>query len=102
MLLAAGLMFVLGTMDLAFGLRHNLDAFVYFKGSASVEFSDTRYWVNVMKMGTYVSQTFVGDTILVCPFTSISVAYSDPLYRFIVAGSSTRKIGLLLWFLWSC
>ena len=29
------------------------------------EFNKTQSWINVMKMGCYVAQTFVGDAILV-------------------------------------
>lgn len=66
MLLSAALaMFLFGTMDIAFGLRHNLDAFIYYDGNPIDEFANTSYWVNVMKMGNYVAQTFVGDSILV-------------------------------------
>jgi hypothetical protein len=62
---AALLMFVFGTMDVAFGLRHNLDAFIFFHGDPIDEFTDTVYWVNVMKMVDFVGQTFIGDSILV-------------------------------------
>lgn len=67
MVIAALLMFIFGTMDVAFGLRHNLDAFVYSIGkeSAVTVFDNTRYWLNVMKMADFVAQTFVGDAILV-------------------------------------
>ncbi len=52
----------------AFGLRHNLDAFVYdqgLPGGAAQEFSDITYWVNVMKTADYIAQTAIGDAMLV-------------------------------------
>ncbi|KDR66934.1 hypothetical protein GALMADRAFT_147576 [Galerina marginata CBS 339.88] len=65
MVFAALLMLVFASMDVAFHLRHNLEAFVYFDGDPIVEFDKTSNWINVMKMGCYVAQTFVGDTILI-------------------------------------
>ncbi|KAF9467494.1 hypothetical protein BDZ94DRAFT_1232876 [Collybia nuda] len=64
MLVAAILMFIFASMDVAFGLRHNIDAFIYFDGDPIDEFSDTSNWINVMKMVNYVAQTFIGDCIL--------------------------------------
>ncbi|KAF8652581.1 hypothetical protein AX16_004334 [Volvariella volvacea WC 439] len=64
MLIAALLMFTFASLDVAFGLRHNLDAFVAYDGDPIEEFEKISYWVNVMKMGCYVAQTFVGDAIL--------------------------------------
>ncbi|KAF8151529.1 hypothetical protein B0H34DRAFT_728007 [Crassisporium funariophilum] len=64
MLVAALLMFTFASLDVAFHLRHNLDAFVHYDGDPIDEFAKTSYWVNVMKMGCYVAQTFVGDAIL--------------------------------------
>ncbi|KAF8622046.1 hypothetical protein AX15_007329 [Amanita polypyramis BW_CC] len=57
-------MFSFATVDVAFGLRHNIEAFVYFEGEATQYFEDISSWVNVMKMICYVGQTFVGDAIL--------------------------------------
>lgn len=65
MFIAAMIMFIFASLDVAFGLRHNLDAFISFQGDPIVEFSKTSNWVNVMKMVCYVMQTFVGDSILV-------------------------------------
>lgn len=65
MLIAALLMFVFGSLDLAFGLRHNIVAFIDFEGDPIEQFTNTSYWVNVMKMVCFVAQTFVGDAILV-------------------------------------
>ena len=51
----------------AFGLRHILDAFVFYKGpgGAATELGNISYWVNVMKAADYVAQTAIGDAILV-------------------------------------
>jgi hypothetical protein len=65
MLAAAMTMFIFASLDVAFGLRHNLDAFIRFQADPIVEFSKTSNWLNVMKMVCYVAQTFVGDSILV-------------------------------------
>lgn len=65
MLVAAVAMFIFASLDVAFHVRHNLDAFVEFEGDPIDEFNKTQSWINVMKMGCYVAQTFVGDAILV-------------------------------------
>ena len=67
MIIVALLMFVFATLDVAFGLRHNLDAFIYYTGpgGAKGEFGIISYWVNVMKSADYVAQTFIGDGMLV-------------------------------------
>lgn len=65
MLVAAILMFIFASMDVAFGLRHNIEAFIYFDGDPIVQFNNTSDWINVMKMVNYVAQTFIGDCILV-------------------------------------
>lgn len=71
MVVAALLMLVFASLDVAFGLRHNLDAFVYefAKGQhPKVEFAKISKWLNVMKFVNYSAQTFIGDGILVsCP-----------------------------------
>ncbi|PFH53622.1 hypothetical protein AMATHDRAFT_73422 [Amanita thiersii Skay4041] len=64
MLIAALLMFIFASLDVAFGLRHNIEAFIYFQGDPVQNFADISNWVNVMKMGNFVAQTFVGDAIL--------------------------------------
>lgn len=66
MLFAAFLMFLFASLDVSFHLRHNLEAFIWFNGDAVDDFENTSYWLNVVKMGCYVAQTFVGDAILVC------------------------------------
>jgi len=64
MLIASLLMFIFASLDVAFGLRHNIEAFVYFQGGAIEDFERLSDWVSVMKMVDYVCQTFVGDAIL--------------------------------------
>ncbi|TFK38572.1 hypothetical protein BDQ12DRAFT_747923 [Crucibulum laeve] len=64
MLVAALLMFLFASLDVAFHLRHNLDAFINFEGDPIDDFSNTSNWINVVKMGCYVAQTFIGDSIL--------------------------------------
>ncbi|PPQ99838.1 hypothetical protein CVT24_009632 [Panaeolus cyanescens] len=64
MLTAAVLMFTFASLDVAFHLRHNLDAFVAYDGDPIDEFLKTSYWLSVMKMVCYVVQTFIGDSIL--------------------------------------
>ncbi|KAF7422213.1 hypothetical protein PC9H_010369 [Pleurotus ostreatus] len=75
MLLAALLMLVFATLDVAFGLHNNILAFVKTppvvigadgaeEGGPEAVFDDIGRWTNVMKMVNYVAQTFVGDSIL--------------------------------------
>jgi hypothetical protein len=96
MLVAALLMFIFASMDVAFGLQHNIDAFIYFDGDPIDEFSDTSNWINVMKMVNYVAQTFIGDCILVglrfLPLSSIDVKNRD---SYIDVGSYTARITTL-------
>lgn len=68
MILVALAMFVFASFDVAFGLCHNIDAFVYYTGpgGATAEFSLVSNWVNVMKSADFVAQTTIGDAILVC------------------------------------
>ncbi|RXW13945.1 hypothetical protein EST38_g11912 [Candolleomyces aberdarensis] len=68
MVLAAFGMLVFGTLDVSFGLRRNLDAFVFqfAKGvHPADEFAEISDWVNVMKFADYAAQTFIGDGILI-------------------------------------
>ena len=60
-------LFVFATLDVAFLLRHVLDAFVWYHGpgGAGGEFADISYWVNVMKTVDYVAQTSIADGMLV-------------------------------------
>lgn len=98
MLLAAILMFMFATLDVAFHLRHNLEAFIYFRGDPVEEFDQTADWINVIAMVFYVLQTFVGDSILVWVFFHGRIPTSDNLIssswaRFLDAGSSTIGTG---------
>ena len=109
LIVVAGFMFVFATLDVAFGLRHNLDAFIFYKGTggANAEFEDISYWVNVMKVRplpltlqcskkitAVTSQTvdvqimtLIGDGMLVCRLNSVicAIRLADILLRFIVA-----------------
>ncbi|RPD71692.1 hypothetical protein L226DRAFT_547169 [Lentinus tigrinus ALCF2SS1-7] len=60
-------MFTIATMEMAFGLIHVLQAFIYYTGpgGAKGELSDISNWVNVMRTADYVAQTFIGDGIMV-------------------------------------
>lgn len=60
-------MFTIATLEMAFGLQHNLEAFIYYTGpgGAKGEFADISNWVNVMRTADYVAQTFIGDGIMV-------------------------------------
>ena len=84
MVVAALLMFVFGSLDVAFGLRHNIDAFVSI-GDPDKVFADISNWINVMKMVDYVAQTFIGDAILVGPpvltFSNQAEVHLPQLYR---------------------
>lgn len=73
MVLISLAMFIFATLDVAFGLVHNLDAFVYYKGSggAVAEFSIVSNWVNVMKSGDFLAQTSIGDAMLVRSSSSL-------------------------------
>ena len=73
-------MFVFATFDVAFGLRLNLDAFIYRNSEASAtgasgveiaeeEFNQLSYWVNDMRVVDYIVQTFIGDAMLVRTIT---------------------------------
>lgn len=44
------LLCLFATLDIAFGLRHCLDAFIYYDGPAEEEFNDSANWVSVMKV----------------------------------------------------
>ena len=67
MVLVSLAMFVFATLDVVFGLLHNLDAFVYYTGAggAVAEFSLVSNWVNVMKSADFDLQTAIGDAMLV-------------------------------------
>lgn len=66
---------MLSWCTVAFGLRHNLDAFIFYRGpgGAAEEFHDISYWVNIMKTVDYVAQTTIGDAVLVSTRTQTFV-----------------------------
>ncbi|TCD61071.1 hypothetical protein EIP91_009075 [Steccherinum ochraceum] len=61
------LLFVFATSGVAFGLRHVIDAFIYYHGSggAAQELSDISYWVNVMEGLMYNLQTSIADFVMI-------------------------------------
>ena len=65
MVAASVLMFTFASLDVAFHLRHNLEAFIWFDGDPIDDFEKTSAWLNVIAMACYVVQTFIGDAILV-------------------------------------
>ncbi|EKM60639.1 uncharacterized protein PHACADRAFT_246673 [Phanerochaete carnosa HHB-10118-sp] len=67
MFCVAVLMLIFATFDVAFGLRHNLDAFIFYTGPGgpTAEFQDLRSWINIMKTVDFVAQTSIGDAILI-------------------------------------
>ena len=69
---------------MAFGLRHILDAFVFYtgQGGPAEELDDISYWINVMKAADYVAQTAIGDAILVRRLSIWLIC----LYRFLTTG----------------
>lgn len=69
-------LFIVATMDIAFGFRHILDAFVYYKGPGgpTEELLDISYWVNVMKGIDTTIQIAIADAFLV----SIALFFHQP------------------------
>ncbi len=67
MVVATLAMFTIATLEMAFGLRLNLEAFIYYTGpgGAKGQFAEISNWVNVMKTVDYGAQTFIGDAIMV-------------------------------------
>ncbi|KAF6747520.1 hypothetical protein DFP72DRAFT_919510 [Ephemerocybe angulata] len=59
MVIAAVAMFVVASLDVAFHVRHNLDAFVSYEGDPVEEFSKTSNWINVMKMGCFLYRCWI-------------------------------------------
>ncbi|KAJ3711471.1 hypothetical protein DFJ43DRAFT_1161750 [Lentinula guzmanii] len=49
---------------LAAGIKLNLRVFLSLRGNTAEDFGDISYWVNVLKMVSFVGQLFTGDTIL--------------------------------------
>ncbi|GJE85142.1 hypothetical protein PsYK624_012200 [Phanerochaete sordida] len=67
MVVVMALMAIFTTLDLALGLRHNLDAFVFYHGAggAAAEFDNISYWVNVMKTVDTQVMSLIGDAMLI-------------------------------------
>lgn len=67
LLVVVFLLFLFATLDVAFLLRHVLDAFIYYKGPGGAigELSNISYWVSVMKTVCYSAQTSIADAMLV-------------------------------------
>ncbi|TFY75551.1 hypothetical protein EWM64_g8460 [Hericium alpestre] len=67
LIVVALLLFTFATLDVAFLLRHVLDAFIWYKGPGGAigELSNISYWVNVMKTVDYVAQTSIADGMLI-------------------------------------
>ncbi|RPD56565.1 hypothetical protein L226DRAFT_251866 [Lentinus tigrinus ALCF2SS1-7] len=60
-------MFTIATLEVALGLVHNLQAFIYYAGPGgpTVVFEDLSSWLNIVHTSDYVIQTFIGDGIMV-------------------------------------
>ncbi|KAI0346626.1 hypothetical protein BDW22DRAFT_1323122 [Trametopsis cervina] len=60
-------MAVFSTLDVALGMRHILDAFIFYTGpgGADEEFADISYWVNVMKTVDTQVMALIGDAMLI-------------------------------------
>jgi len=67
MLVVAILMAIFGTLDLALGLRHALQAFIWYHGpgGAIAEFEKVSSWIQVTRNGSYIAQILTGDLILI-------------------------------------
>ncbi|KAH7882637.1 hypothetical protein F5I97DRAFT_1931248 [Phlebopus sp. FC_14] len=90
MLTVALLMGLIATLDVAFGLRHNLDAFVYYTGPGgpTTEFAMISNWVNVMKTVDYIVQNIIGDGMLIYVVYDRKWYYVAPSLLLWLAGSS--------------
>ncbi|KAJ3834152.1 hypothetical protein F5878DRAFT_545358, partial [Lentinula raphanica] len=64
MLVGAFCLLFFATLDIAAGIRLNLRVFLYLRGNTVDDFGDIAYWVNVLKMVTFVGQMITGDAIL--------------------------------------
>ncbi|KAJ7576922.1 hypothetical protein C8J56DRAFT_971940 [Mycena floridula] len=67
MLVVACLLFCFATMDVAFGLQHNIVAFVLYTGpgGAAEQFSDISNYVSVMKSVDVFFSVIIGDAMLI-------------------------------------
>ncbi|KAJ3735992.1 hypothetical protein DFJ43DRAFT_1150788 [Lentinula guzmanii] len=64
MIIGAICLLFFATLDLAAGIKLNLRVFLSLRGNTAEDFGDISYWVNVLKMVSFVGQLFTGDTIL--------------------------------------
>ncbi|GAW05636.1 hypothetical protein LENED_007506 [Lentinula edodes] len=64
MLFGALCLLSFATLDLAAGIRLNLRVFLSLRGNTVEDFGNISYWVNVLKMVSFVGQIFTGDSIL--------------------------------------
>ncbi|KAJ3553789.1 hypothetical protein NM688_g3430 [Phlebia brevispora] len=67
MFIITTVMAVFATFDVALGLRHNLEAFIFYAGPGGPdgEFDDISNWVNVMKTVNTQMMSLIGDGMLV-------------------------------------
>lgn len=88
MIVVMTLMAIFATLDVALGLRHNLEAFIYYSGPGGpeAEFDNISYWVNVMKTVDTQAMSLIGDGMLI--------------YRCFVIYSRSWKIILLPILMW--
>ncbi|KAF9461131.1 hypothetical protein BDZ94DRAFT_1299406 [Collybia nuda] len=58
---------VVAVFDVALGLLHNIQAFIFYTGpgGSDAEFTNISDWVNVMKSVTVLIQTILGDGMLI-------------------------------------
>ena len=65
MCIASFLMFVIASMDVAYGLRESVEAFIRFRFNPTTALSGHSHWFLYMKTVDYVLQTFIGEGVLV-------------------------------------
>ena len=72
-------MFTIATLEMAFGLLHMLQAFIWYPGPGGAidEFEDISNWVNVMRTADYILQTFIGDGIMVRTISVLVAVVAD-------------------------
>ena len=72
-------MFTIATLEMAFGLLHMLQAFIWYPGPGGAidEFEDISNWVNVMRTADYILQTFIGDGIMVRTISLLVAVVAD-------------------------
>ncbi len=65
MLVVAILLFVFATLDVALGVVHNIQAFVYSSGKdgPTAEFSQISDWINIMRVWSRQTRLFINCTL---------------------------------------